>query len=103
MTDTRTCSHVDVLYGPCELPTLHDGECLHQDQPRCGNVAPSGGHVCVLERQHDWLHADMPLAVITPNGERTVWQHADFALDQAVPLADAVRRTHRETEAEAQR
>jgi len=54
---------------------------LFEDQPRCGNTSPHGGHVCVLDRHHDGLHADKPLAEITPDGSRMVWRHATEAAD----------------------
>ncbi|WP_030185962.1 hypothetical protein [Streptomyces capuensis] len=85
MPDRPRCSDTDIIYGPCTLPAQHDGECLHQKQPRCGNVALYDGHVCVLERHHNGLHANKPLAQVMPDGERMVWQHTDPASDGPVP------------------
>lgn len=84
-TIRRRCSHIDVLYGPCTLPARHADDCLHEDQPRCRNTSPHDGHVCVLERHHGDLHADKPLAEITPDGSRMVWRHATETADAPAP------------------
>ena len=47
---------------------------LFADPTPCGSTSPHGGHVCVLHQGHPGLHADKPLAAITPNGSRIVWQ-----------------------------
>ncbi|MFB8182572.1 hypothetical protein ACFC8N_42615 [Streptomyces sp. NPDC055966] len=72
--ETSRCAHTDIIYGRCVLPIPHDGECVHERQPRCAMPSPDGQHSCVLPPNHEWLHADKHLAEVMPNGSRVVWE-----------------------------
>jgi len=69
-TQARRCAHNDIAWGLCTLPSGHDGDCLHEHQPRCGAW---GG--CTLRRGHNIGQADipenhaLPAAVSQPDGE----------------------------------
>ncbi|MCZ4602953.1 hypothetical protein O3S80_04030 [Streptomyces sp. Lzd4kr] len=40
-TQARRCAHNDVVYGLCTLAALHDGDCVHEHQPK-----PEVVHAC---------------------------------------------------------
>jgi hypothetical protein len=47
---------------------------MADEAQQCRTPSPDRKHTCVLGSGHDGLHADKPLADITPNGSRMIWE-----------------------------